>query len=62
MLNKIFDYIKESKLELKKVSWPTKKAVFNYTLAVIMISLTMAAFLALADYILTLSFEKVIIR
>ena len=62
MFDKIINYIKNSRKELKKVSWPDKKTTSNYTLLVILISLFMAAFLALVDYILTMGVEKTIIR
>ncbi len=50
MFNKIINYIKESKTELKKVVWPTKKQTRNHTLMVIGISLALAAFLGAVDY------------
>ena len=36
---------------MKKVTWPTKKETYNYTLLVILISLGMAAFLGALDYV-----------
>lgn len=49
-MNKITKYIVESKAELKKVIWPTKKQTLNHTLMVIGISLAVAAFLGAIDY------------
>jgi preprotein translocase subunit SecE len=51
MVNKIVNYIKSSIEEMKKVTWPTKKETYNYTLLVIVISLAVAAFLGGLDYI-----------
>ncbi len=62
MSNKLTDYIRDSRLELKKVSWPTKKTTVNYTLLVLGVSISMAIFLALIDYISSLGIEKLIIR
>jgi preprotein translocase subunit SecE len=45
------NYIKSSVEEMKKVTWPTKKETYNYTLLVILISLGMAAFLGALDYV-----------
>ena len=59
-MNKLINYIKESKTELKKVVWPTKKETFNYTMAVVAISLILAAFIGIADYILTLGVQNII--
>jgi len=62
MFNKIVNYLKNSKSELKKVNWPTKRVTLNYTLLVIGISILVAVFLALADYIFSSGIEKMIIR
>jgi len=53
MINRIVKYLKESKEELKKVSWPDKKTLRNHTLLVIGISLGVAIFLGIVDFILT---------
>ncbi len=50
MFTKITNYFKNSRLELKKVVWPTKKQTINHTLLVIGFSLAMAIFLGLVDY------------
>ncbi|MGC9048878.1 MAG: preprotein translocase subunit SecE [Patescibacteria group bacterium] len=60
MVNKIIQYIKDSKGELKKVVWPTKKELTNHTLIVIGISLIVAAFLGLIDFGLTKVIELII--
>lgn len=59
---KLGQYLKESKQEMKKVVWPSKKETTNYTLAVIFISLGLAAFFAIVDYFLNLGLEKIITR
>jgi preprotein translocase subunit SecE len=51
MPNAISNYIKSSIEEMKKVTWPTKKETYNYTILVIGISLGVAAFLGALDYI-----------
>jgi preprotein translocase subunit SecE len=51
MLNKLANYIKSSLEEMKKVTWPTKKETYNYTLLVIAISLGVAFFLGALDYV-----------
>lgn len=50
MFSKLTQYIKASKSELKKVVWPTKKDVQNYTMLVIGFSLGMAFFLGIVDF------------
>lgn len=51
MLEKIKKFIKEVIKEGKKVDWPRKKEVINYTLIVIGISLGVSLLLGLFDFI-----------
>jgi len=60
MPNKLFNYFKNSVAELKKVNWPTKKQTINNTLLVIGVSLGMALFLGIIDFILTKILQLVI--
>jgi len=60
MSNKLTNYIKNSIIELKKVSWPTKQQAIRHTLLVIAISLVVAAFLGIVDFILTKALQLVI--
>ena len=60
MFSKIKNYILASIAEMKKVTWPTKKETYNYTLLVIGISLVMAAFLGALDYGFSKLFELLI--
>lgn len=53
MANKLTNYIRESRDELKKVVWPSRKETTKYTLLVIGISVGVAAFLGAADFGLT---------
>ena len=61
-MNKITKYVLESKAELKKVVWPTKKETVNYTLLVIAISLGIAAFFGILDYFFSLGLEELITK
>jgi len=58
--NKLFNYFKNSVAELKKVNWPTKKQTIDHTLLVVGISLGMALFLGIVDFILTKILQLVI--
>jgi len=62
MLNKIFTFLKEVRLEIKKVNWPTRQETTRYTLIVIGISVTVAIFLGGFDFIFTTMLNKFIIR
>lgn len=55
-MKKISEYIKSSIEEMRKVAWPTKKEVYNYTLLVIGTSLAVACFLGALDF----AFSKIL--
>jgi preprotein translocase subunit SecE len=46
----LVQYFKDSKLELKKVVWPTQKQTINITALVIGFSVTLALFLGVIDF------------
>lgn len=50
---KIFEYIKETRGELKHVSWPTRKQAVVFTAIVVVLSLFVSAFLGLFDLLFT---------
>jgi preprotein translocase subunit SecE len=62
IMNKALQYIQESKSELKKVVWPTKKETMNYTILVIGISLGVAAFFGILDYFLSFGLEQLLLN
>ena len=49
MFNKIISFFQESKQELKRVEWPSRKQTVRLTIVVILISLIAAAFLGVLD-------------
>jgi len=61
-MNRIISYIKASIEEMKKVTWPTRKETYNYTLLVIGISLAIALFLGALDFIFTQGIQLIITR
>ena len=61
-MSKLSEYLRGSIEEMKKVTWPTKKGTKNYTLLVIGISIGMAIFLGLLDFIFNSGLEKIITR
>lgn len=58
----IKNYFISSYAEMKKVSWPSKKQTVNYSLLVIGLSVGMAIFFAVLDYVFNLGIEKMITR
>ena len=61
-ITRLVEYIKSSRLELKKVVWPSRKEVIEHTALVIGVSLGLAAFLGLVDYVLTLVIQIIFKR
>jgi preprotein translocase subunit SecE len=61
-MSKITKYLQESIEEMKKVTWPSKKETYHYTLLVIGISLGIAAFLGILDYVFNYGLETIIIK
>jgi len=54
----ILEYIRETRAELKHVSWPTRRQAILYTAIVIGISVGVALYLGLFDYIFSTLIEK----
>lgn len=59
---KILDYIKNTKSEMRHVSWPNKKETTNYTILVIAISIAVGILLGVFDYIYSLGLKDFILR
>ena len=59
-MDKVLDYIRESRAELKKVTWPTKQQLWYSTSIVIVVTAVASAYLGLVDLILTGIFSKII--
>lgn len=55
-MDKLINYFKGAFAEMRKVTWPTRKETYNYTLLVILISLATALFLGGLD----LGFNKIL--
>ena len=50
-MNVLTTFLKETKTELKKVSWPSRDDTIRYTLVVIGVSLVMMVFLGGLDFL-----------
>lgn len=50
-MNKIINFIKEVIAEAKHVTWPTRKQTILFTVAVLAISIIVAYYLGLLDFI-----------
>jgi len=61
IFSRIGRFFKEVRLELKKVTWPSRQETINYTLMVIGISLAVALFLGLLDFLFSWLINKFLI-
>lgn len=61
IFTRIIDYLKSTKLEAKNVSWPTRRDTARFTLLVIGISIAVAVYLFLLDFIFISILEKFIL-
>jgi preprotein translocase subunit SecE len=48
--NRIVKYLKETRAELSKVIWPTRREALKLSLIVMAVTFVMAAFLGVVDY------------
>ncbi len=60
--NKVTEYFRTSQIELKKVVWPSKKETTRYSLIVIGMSLGVAIFFGILDFVFNLGLTKLISR
>ncbi len=60
-MNRLWNYIKDTKGELTHVSWPTRKQAVAFTVIVILVSLFTAFFLGFFDYIFSLIIQKFVL-
>lgn len=60
VMDKVLDYIRESRAELKKVTWPTKQQMWYSTLVVIVVTFMVSVYLGLVDLLLTGVFSKIV--
>jgi len=58
--NAIVRYFKETRAELRKVNWPTRRQAINLTLIVLAVTVFMAALLGTIDYLFAQLFSLII--
>jgi len=49
--NAVVKYFQETRAELRKVTWPTREEARNLTLIIVAVTIAMAVFLGLFDYL-----------
>ena len=56
----LIDYLKDTKAELRHVTWPTRQQAITYTVVVLAISIGTGLFLGLLDFIFAKGIAKFI--
>ena len=59
--NKIITFLKEVRLEMKKVNWPTRQQTIRYTLIILAVSAAVAVFLGSLDFLFTTFLNRFIL-
>jgi preprotein translocase subunit SecE len=55
--NRVMQYLRETRAELRKVVWPTREEAANLTLIVVLTIVAMSAFFGVIDYLFTQLFR-----
>ena len=51
LIDRLTEYLKDTRGELRKTSWPTRQQATNLTLIVLAVTIVMAAFLGALDFV-----------
>ncbi len=51
LIDRLTEYLKDTRGELRKTSWPTREQATNLTLIVLAVTIVMAAFLGALDFV-----------
>jgi len=57
---KILQFFREVRVEIKKVTWPTRKETIASTIVVLITTIIIGAFLGIVDFILSTGVEKIL--
>lgn len=58
----LLEYFKDTRSEMKHVSWPTRDQVINFTLLVIAICALTGVFLGVCDFLFSTGLKALILR
>ena len=59
-LQNISDYIRDVRVEMSKVTWPTRDELRESTVVVLVMVLIMTVFIGIVDWILSRAFEALV--
>lgn len=59
--SRLVTFLKEVRVEMKKVNWPTREETVKFTLIVVIASAVVALFLGGLDYVFRISIERFLV-
>jgi len=60
-MERLITFIKEARIELKKVTWPTRQDTIRSTVSVIIVSAGIALFLGILDFLFQSVLDKFVL-
>ena len=60
--NRLMQYLRETRAEMRKVVWPTREEATNLTIIVVVTIIAMSAFFGVVDYLFTALFRLLLAR
>ncbi|OGY53277.1 MAG: preprotein translocase subunit SecE [Candidatus Buchananbacteria bacterium RIFCSPLOWO2_01_FULL_40_23b] len=60
-MERLITFIKEARIELKKVTWPTRQDTIRSTVSVIIVSAGIALFLGILDFLFQFVLDKFVL-
>lgn len=61
-MNRLFTYLRESQVELSKVTWPNRQKTIQLTWVVIVFGVVLSAFIGGLDYFLLKGLQTIILK
>lgn len=58
----ILTFLREAKVELLRVNWPSRQEIFRYTVLVVIISISVAVFLGALDFLFSFLVETYLLQ
>lgn len=59
-MSKLGEYLKDTKTELKHVTWPKRSQIISYSIIVVVLSALVAYFLGAFDYLFSFTLGKLL--
>jgi preprotein translocase subunit SecE len=61
-MSSVLEFLREARVELARVNWPTREQIIHFTILVIAISIVLALFLGGLDFLFSFLVERFLIK